>query len=207
MLVSSVKILFRRASAGLMRDSGLLTPSVGKYLFDSGSTVFLGCGFAAFTYTAFFSKSPAVTVPATAVPTLTIPGTTTSPKLGLATNPGIDSTPTPATASPSQSATPSKFSSTTTITIIIVGAVSALVGGLVFLWFLYLAWKIHHKAKYPQQQYSPLPYQYSSTSLQSVPPVEKSGLSKWALIATIVSPIFAIVGLVVAIYFGLKQQK
>ena len=190
-----------------MRHSPLLTPSVGKYLFNSGSTVFLGCGFSAFTYTAFFSKSPAVTVPATAVPTLTIPGTTTSPKLGLATNPGTDSTPTPATASPSQSATPSKFSSTTTLTVIIVGAVVALVGGLVFLWFLYLAWKIHQQAKYPQQQqYSPLPYQYSSTSLQSVAPVKKSGLSKWAKIATIVSPIFAIVGLVGAVYFGLKQK-
>lgn len=75
-----------------------------------------------------------------------------------------------------------------------------------FLWFLYLAWKIHHQAKYPQPQYSPLNYQNSNASLHSMPPVKKSGLSKWAKIATIVSPIFAIVGLVVAVYFGVKQK-
>lgn len=75
-----------------------------------------------------------------------------------------------------------------------------------FLWFLIVAWKIHHKAKYPQPQYSPLAYQNSNTSFHSMPPVKKSGLGRWAKIATIVSPIFAIVGLIVAIYFGLKQK-
>ena len=76
-----------------------------------------------------------------------------------------------------------------------------------FLWFLYMAWKLHYKAKYPQQQpYAPLYGQNSNPSLHSVPPVKKSGLSKWAKIATIVSPIFAIVGLVVAVYFGLRQH-
>lgn len=84
----------------------------------------------------------------------------------------------------------------------------ALVGGLVFLWFLYMAWKIHQDHKYPKPpQYSPLSYQGSTTSFQSAPPVKKSGLSKWAKIATVISPIFAIVGLAVAIYFGLKPQK
>ena len=78
-----------------------------------------------------------------------------------------------------------------------------------FLWVLYLAWKVHQTHKYPKQpQYSPLSYQASTASLHSGPPVkEKTRLSKWAKIATVISPIFAIIGLIVAIYFGLKPQK
>lgn len=75
-----------------------------------------------------------------------------------------------------------------------------------FLWFLIAALKIHQAHRYPQQQYTPLSYQ-DSKMLQSGPLVRKSGLSKWAKIATVISPIFAIVGLAVAIYFGIKQQK
>ena len=77
-----------------------------------------------------------------------------------------------------------------------------------FLWVLYLAWKVHQDHKYPKQpQYSPLSHQASTASLQSGLPVkEKTRLSKWAKIATVISPIFAIVGLIVAIYFGLRQK-
>ena len=74
-----------------------------------------------------------------------------------------------------------------------------------FLWFLYMAWKIHQAHKYPQQQYMPLSYQGSTASLYPGTSVKKSGLSKWSKIATVISPIFAIAGLAVAIYFGLKQ--
>ena len=76
-----------------------------------------------------------------------------------------------------------------------------------FLWFLFMAWKIHQAHKYPQSQYSPLSNPNSTASLHSAGPVKKSGLSKWAKIATVISPVFAIVGLVVSIYFGLKPQK
>ena len=185
-------------------------PDVGKYLFDQGATVFLGCGLLPFTYTAFLSASTpaAVTTPAAATAKTTmLPGSTTHPLSGITTTPVSDTTTTPVTPLPSQTPTSSSLSSTTTITIIVVGAVVALIGGLVFLWFLYMAWKIHQKHKYPQQQYTPLSMQNSTTSLYSGAPVKKSGLSKWAKIATVISPIFAIVGLAVAIYFGLKPQK
>ena len=105
------------------------------------------------------------------------------------------------------------LSSTATTTVIIVGAVVGLVGGLVFLWFLYLIWKVHHEARYPKQPlYSPLPSPYvnSTASLvqQPTPPLanKKSGLSKWAKIITVISPVFAIAGVAVSIYFGLKQK-
>lgn len=193
-------------------------PYDGKFLFDGGSTVFLGCGLVPlFTYTAFFSAEAgfaepstpaAVQSPAPATATTTpLPGSTTRLPSSITANPISDTSATPATPLPSQTYT-SSLSSTTTTTVIVVGAVVALVGGLVFLWFLYMAWKIHQTHKYPkQQQYSPLTMQYSNTSLPLGAPVKKSGLSKWAKIATVVSPIFAIVGLVVAIYFGLKAQK
>lgn len=154
-----------------------------------------------FTYTAFTTPAAAQTpAPAPAALTTAFPSQST-------TVPVLDTTTTPVAPLPSQTGTSSSLSSTTTRTIIVVGAVVALVGGLVFLWFLYLAWKIHQDHKYPKPQYSPLSYQDSTTSFQSAPPVKKSGLSKWAKIATVTSPILAIVGLAVAIYFGLRPQK
>ena len=38
-------------------------------------------------------------------------------------------------------------------------------------------------------------------------PIKQSRLSKWAKIATVISPMFAIIGLAVAVYFELKPQK
>ena len=175
-------------------------------MFSEGATVFLGCGPLPFTQSAFSagvnpSTPAAAQTPAPATPT------TTNLASGVTTNPISDTTTTPVAPLPSQTSTSSDLSGTTKTTIIVVGAVVALVGGIVFLWFLFMAWKIHQAHKYPQQQYTPLSYQDSTASLQSGAPVKKSGLSKWAKIATVISPIFAIVGLAVAIYFGIKQQK
>ncbi|KAF6227003.1 hypothetical protein HO133_008444 [Letharia lupina] len=157
---------------------------------------------------ASLSTPAAAQTPASATATTTsLPHSTTDLLAGVTTRPVSDTSTTPVAPLPSQTATSSTFSSTTTRTVVIVGAVVALVGGLVFLWFLFMAWKIHQAHKYPKQQYTPLSYQGSTASPQSGAPVNKSGLSKWAKIATVISPIFAIVGLAVAIYFGLKQQK
>ena len=207
------RTLFDSRTYGANVKSPRAKPSFEKFLFDAGSTVFVGCGLSRFTTTAFFFSeegSPNPSTPTTTlVPaTITAIPTTNNPALGPTTSPFPLQTDTATQTTPlaSQTASPSRFSSTTTITIIVVGAVVALVGGLVFLWFLYMAWRLHYKAKHPQPQYTPLHPQTSNPSLHSVPPVKESGLSKWALIATIISPIFAIVGLVVAIYFGLKQH-
>ena len=92
---------------------------------------------------------------------------------------------------------------------IVVGAVVALIGGVVFLWFLLSALKTVFP-RHQQQQYTAVGYQSyqdSKTSLQSGAPVkEKKGLSTWTSIATIVSAILAIVGTVVSIYFGVKHK-
>ena len=187
--------------------SPLATPAIGRYLFNGGSTVFLGCGSTAFDYTAFFATPTPMAVSAgAAIHTSNTPGATTTPNSGLTTSPAQDSTATPATPRPSQTSTSSGSSNTTTIVVVVVGAVVALISGCVFLWFLYMAWKLHHKAKYPQQQ--PYAYQLSNPSLNSVPQVKdkRSGLGKWSKIVTIISPIFAIAGVVVSVYFGLRQN-
>ena len=188
-----------------------MTPDVGEYLFNSGATVFLGCGAAPFTYTAFFSSEAGFAAPSTpaAVQTPAVATAKTTPLPG-STNHLSDPASTSASPSPSQTSTSSAFSSKTTTTIIVVAAAVAFAGGLVFLWVLYLAWKVHQSHKYGPKpaQYSPLSYQASSASLHSGPIEKKQdGLKKWAKIATVISPIFAIIGLIVAIYFGLKPGK
>ena len=195
-----------------------MTPDVGEYLFNGGATVFLGCGAAPFTYSAFFSAEASLaasSTPAAAqtpvvatAKTTPLPGSTDYLASSITAFTISDPAATSASPLPSQTSTSSSFSSKTTTTIIVVAATMAFVGGLVFLWFLYLAWKVHHAHKYPKQpESSPLSHQVSTASLHSGPPVKKSGLSKWAKIATVISPIFAIVGLIVAIYFGLRSQK
>ena len=166
----------------------------------------LGCGQQPFTNTAFTSSQAGFAQPSpTSVlqtPALATATTTSDP--GSNTHLQSDTTTSPVT--PSQTSSSSGgFSSTTTITVVIVAAVVSLVFALVFLWFLYKAWKIHQAHKYPQQ-YTPVSYQGSTTSLYPGTPVKKSGLSKWSKIVTVISPIFAIAGLGVAIYFGLKQK-
>ena len=192
----------------LIYYSPLLTPAVGRYLFNGGSTVFLGCGSTSFNYNAFFA-TPIPRLVSAAVPTSTRAGTTTAPNFGLTSSNALDSTATPTTPRPSQTSTSSGSSgssSSTTLIVVVVGAVVALISGIVFLWFLYLVWRQYHKAKYPPQpQY---PFTYSNPSLNSVPQVKvkRSGLGKWSKIITIISPIFAIAGVIVSVYFGLRQK-
>ena len=191
--------------------SPLLTGSAGRYLFNGGSTVFLGCGSTSFDYTAFFATpTPSAVSAAAATHTSITPGITTTPNFGLTTGSAQDSTATPAAPRPSQTSTSSGSSGSTTIIVVVVAAVVALISGIVFLWFLYMAWKLHHKAKYPPQPpYTPLPFGYSNPSLNSVPQVKdkkSAWLGRWAKIITIISPIFAIAGVIVSVYFGLRQK-
>ena len=82
------------------------------------------------------------------------------------------------------------------IVIIVVGAVVALVAGCVFLTFVYKLIKMRNpRYNQPSEQ-----WKYSTTP-------SRNKLGTWALIATVVSPILAIVGLGVSVYFGIKPGK
>ena len=169
-------------------------PAWGKYLFNEGNTVFLGCGPTPFAYTAFFSDEAGFSTPASAPVTdgSAIHTTSTAPGI-ITTSPVSLSTTTPAPSSGSGSGT-----STTAIVIIIVGAVVALIGFIVLLVFLYKVWKIHRAKDGPQwPNYIGLPNPSNS----------RGGLSKWAKVATIVSCFLGVVGLAVAIYFGLEPRN
>ena len=176
-------------------------PAVGKYLFDGGSTVFLGCGLVPFTYTAYFSAKAGFSTPigvTTPLPSAA-PSTTVAPSFGGNSGSGSGSSSSSSSSSGSGSGI-----STGAIVIIVVGAVVALIGGCVFLWFLYRAWSIHYpKSNQQGQNYtlSPSPSNPNGASK------ETGGLIKWVGIATIISSVLGLAGLAVAIYFGLKPTK
>ncbi|KAL2045051.1 hypothetical protein N7G274_002826 [Stereocaulon virgatum] len=164
-------------------------PAVGKYLFNGGSTVFLGCGPVPFTYTAYFSARAGFSTPTD----VTTPLPSASPSM----------TPAPSSGGNSGSGSGSGIS-TGAIVIIVVGAVVALIGGCVFLWFLYRVWRIYYPRNNQQWQnytHSPSPSNLNGTSK------ETGGFTKWVGVATIISSVLGLAGLAVAIYFGLKPTK
>ena len=173
----------------MSRQSPSEDPAFGKYLFNEGNTVFLGCGPTPFTYTAFFSAEAGFSNPT---------GVTTTPPSASPTT-----TPAPSARGDSSSGSGSD-TSTTDIVIVAIGAVVALIGICVFIWFLYKVKRIRlekNNSQWQDHTLSPSPSNPTRASKKA------DRLSKWSKIATIISSVFGLAGLVVAIYFGLKPKN
>ena len=178
-------------------------PSIGKYLFDGGKTVFLACSTVDFTYMASVSNG------ASLVPTLPIQPSSAMGSV-TTTPPGTLSTTTPAasTTPPAQDGTGSSSGSsssddgnngkdTVEIVAIVVGGVVCLVA---FLFTGYIAlriWQIHNS------RYTPMRPTMSHSSAAQEP---REPLNTWAKVAGVGSFLVGLAGLVVAIYFGIRHS-
>ena len=183
-----------------------MTPAVGRYVLNGGSTVFLGCGSTSFSYNAYF-PTPIPSLVSAAAPTSTRARTTTAPNFGLTTSNALGSTATATAPRPTQTGSSSSSSGSTTLIVVVVAAVVALISGTIFLWFLYKT--VKHWVDARHRPHAPYPVTYSNLSLNNSTTQDekpKSRLGMWSKIITIISPIFAIAGVAVSVYFGLRQK-
>ncbi|KAK0510873.1 hypothetical protein JMJ35_006425 [Cladonia borealis] len=183
-------------------------PSAGIYSFDDGSTVLLGCGLSAFTYTAFEidSASPSsVTTPTSTTFELnsatTSSETTPTSKTLVVGAAGSSSRPTGSAAtspagSTSSTTTSSSGKTAVEIVVIVVLGVVSVTFFAIFLHFLKQCYKMRQQPNYA-------PVAQTSPGLYSTPQPEK-GLSRWSKVAGIVSPCIALPSLGLALFVAFR---